>query len=176
MCHEKMKDLIYKILDLENEMREKARSCIDCSCILKMDEINTAFRLHELETWSLQTLENYLNDLISAQLESRNLLCERYAYKLQKTDPERYHALKEHLPEASVEKLWLVDLICSEQIAWIKTTVEQDQLQKPSAQTANIDTIDAELRSELMTYSIKTLRSYAAHLEELLKNPNNIAG
>lgn len=69
-------------------------------------------RTSQMRAWDQPLLDSYLDDLRSAQTEGRNLLCEKYAYMMERTSPAEYAVLRDYLPVPSLEKEWLADWIC----------------------------------------------------------------
>lgn len=152
MCNNK-KALIYSIRTIEAELLQKLNDCSGHNCISNTYTPISTLHFDKLETWSIQMLKSYDSDLTSAIADHRNPVCERLAYGIQKTDPNRFELLAESLPEICAEKQWLVDLLCA----------NSEHRQSSCAS----DYTKGEFRCELMTYSVETLRAYAAHLDEL---------
>ena len=58
-------------------------------------------RTSQMRAWNQPMLDSYLDDLRSAQTEGRNLLCEKYAYMMERTNPAEYAAqmcIRDRLP------------------------------------------------------------------------------
>lgn len=152
MCNEKQ-TLIYSVRIIEAELLQKRNDCSGCNCIANTNTLISTLHFDELETWSIEMLKSYYSDLTVAVADTRNLFCERLVYSMQETDPERFECLSVCLPQICTEKQWLVDLLCA--------SFEHRQNARTSAYTRG------EFRGELMTYSVETLRAYAAYLDEL---------
>lgn len=152
MCNEKQA-LIYSIRIIEAEFLQKRNDCSGCNCIANAYTPISVLHFDPLEAWSIEMLKSYDSDLTSAIADHRNLFCERLAYGMQETEPERFELLSERLPPICTEKQWLVDLLCA----------NSEHRQNACAAGYTI----GEFRSELMTYSVETLRAYAAYLDDL---------
>ena len=134
----------------------------------------TLLRSSQLEAWLPALRESWRQDLLAAKREGRNPVNERYVYTLAQTDPARSAALRAGLPEASMEKLWLVDWICQAQTAWQEALAEKypGLVRRAGSGAA----YEAGLRGELMAYSVNTLRLYASQVERTEKAGGNLCG
>lgn len=155
MCNEKQA-LIYSIRIIEAELLQKRNGCSGCNYISNtyaLYTLGSTIHFDQLETWSIEMLKSYASDLTSAIADHRNPFCERLAYGMQETESERFELLSDHLPPICTEKQWLVDLLCA----------NSEHRQNACAAGYTM----GEFRSELMTYSVETLRAYAAYLDDL---------
>ena len=170
-----------ELLDLEWRLFDAAPQAGQRSAQFEDREQFIVTRSAQLAAWSPELLESWRQDLQSAQAEGRNPINEKYIYMLEQVNPERYAALKSDIPEASLEKLWLVDWICHTQITW-----QESLLMKYPCLTQNSRSIhrsadgqesvsyETYLRGELMTYSVYTLRLYARQVEYAQKTGQNL--
>ena len=138
-------------------------------------------RSAQLAVWSPELRESWRQDLLSALAEGRNLINEKYIYMLERVDHEQYAELKSNLPEASMEKLWLVDWICQAQIAWREVLVKKyPYLTRNSRAVHRSEDIRGSVsfetftRGELMACSVNTLRLYARQVEHAQKAGKNL--
>lgn len=172
---------VRELLDLEWRLFDAAPQAGQRSAQFEDREQFIITRSAQLAAWSPELLESWRQDLQSAQTEGRNPINEKYIYMLERVDPKQYAALKSGLPEASLEKLWLVDWICQAQVVW------QEALQKKypritqnsraihrSADNQDSVSFETFVRSELMTYSVSTLRLYARKIEKAQKAGENL--
>ena len=172
---------VQELLDLEWRLFDAAPQAGQRSAQFEDREPFIITRSAQLAAWSPELLESWWQDLRSAQAEGRNPINEKYIYMLEQVDPERYAMLKPGVPEASMEKLWLVDWICQAQGTW------QEALQKKypritqnsraihrSADNQDSVSFETFVRSELMTYSVSTLRLYARQIEKAQKVGENL--
>lgn len=171
---------VQELLDLEWRMFDAAPQAGQRSAQFEDREQFIVTRSAQLAAWSSELLESWRQDLRSAQAEGRNPINEKYIYMLEQVDPEQYSVLKSDLPEASLEKLWLVDWICHAQIAWQESLLKKYPCLTQNSRAIRRSTDDQErisyetyLRGELMTCSVDTLRLYARQLEQNEKAGQN---
>lgn len=109
-------------------------------------------------------LTSYLNDLVNAKNENRNLVTEKYAYIMQYTDPEYFIKIKKYLPPISDYKKNTVNSIMLIYINWEEEIKKNNpelldnnrDLYNPSQSTART-TIEYYFKGELSSYSESTL-------------------
>lgn len=109
-------------------------------------------------------LTSYLNDLVNAKNENRNLVTEKYAYIMQYTDPEYFNKIKKYLPPISDYKKNTVNSIMLIYINWEEEIKKNNpelldnnrDLYNPSQSTART-TIEYYFKGELSSYSESTL-------------------
>lgn len=169
-----MERTVQEILAVEEALSEKVRSCgVQAGC---QENAFSALRPGLLRAWTPEVLESCRGDLLSARTEGRNLLCEQLAYRLTCLDPEKYAAIKKGLPAVSMEKLWLTDLICADSLSWLEAL--RGRYPHLTGRLLHRDWdaafLDACLRGELLSYSVETLRCYAALVDRLHKNGVNL--
>lgn len=109
-------------------------------------------------------LSSYLNDLISAKNNNRNLVAEKYAYMMKDTDPQYYGTIEDKLPKVTLYKKNLIDSIMLIYMSW-----EEDiKKNNPSILDNNRDLYDESIstgrtniehyfKGELTSYSESTL-------------------
>lgn len=109
-------------------------------------------------------LTSYLNDLVNAKNENRNLVTEKYAYIMQYTDPEYFNKIKKYLPPISDYKKNTVNSIMLIYMNWEEEIKKNNpelldnnrDLYNPSQSTART-TIEYYFKGELSSYSESTL-------------------
>lgn len=138
-------------------------------------------RSSQFQVWTQALLESYRKDLRSAQKEGRNLLWEKYARMMERTAPSEYEALKDTLPVLSPEKLYLSDLICAAHVLWQEELAEQyprltghGRPIRKENDGPGITSFETYLRGELLTYSVESLRLYAAFVDKSKKERVNL--
>lgn len=138
-------------------------------------------RSSQFQVWTQALLESYRKDLRSAQKEGRNLLWEKYARMMEHTAPSEYEALKDTLPVLSLEKLYLSDLICAAHVLWQEELAEQyprltghGRPIRKENDGPGITSFETYLRGELLTYSVESLRLYAAFVDKSKKERVNL--
>lgn len=174
-------DTIETIVEIEWEMMDKVQNCGGRAHCQDDWKTFNLMRTGQMLAWNQPLLDSYLDDLHNAQAEGRNLLCEKYAYMMERTSPEEYAAIKNYLPVPSLEKEWLVDWICQAHIAWQAELAQQypalasrgRNISRDSDQQ-NAASFETYLWGELRTYSVRTLRLYAAYVERLQKAGRNM--
>ena len=128
---------------------------------------------------SEQTLTSYYEDIRAAKDENRNLITEKYAYMMEKTDKEYFdQALKPYLPEISEEKRQIIDEIVAIKVeserAFVKAYPWFSQGSRPTeTDERGIVSVKSYEAGELKTYSVKTLKYY---LEDMRKLENKGKG
>jgi hypothetical protein len=128
-------------------------------------------RSSQWESWPVEALHSYLEDLQKANQEGRNLVTEKYARMMQSTAPLEYAQIKDQLPPLTQEIIKLVDAIVQIHLSW------EDELMasypylckrgRPvysSQDTPYSTSIETYLRGELETYSQQTLALYYQHI------------
>ena len=75
-------------------------------------------RSSQMDNWDDELLGSYLEDLLNARLEGRNLVTEKYARMMESTFPEEYARLAGSLPPLDPEAAARVDDIVAAHVAW----------------------------------------------------------
>lgn len=147
------------------------------------DERDTFFlmRASQLDAWTPAMRESYLADLRAAVKEERNLLGEKYAYMMERTDPVGYAPLRDVLPPRNPEKEPLIDFICTAHVAWLRELSARYPLLTGrgrgidrSWDSPHATSMETYLWGELATYSLNTLTLYRAYVETLLQAGQNL--
>ena len=122
-------------------------------------------RLSQFESWPIEVIQSYLQDLEDAKAAERNLVMEKYAWMMEDTDPEYFSQIRHLLPPVSEEKRELARKITAQYMCWEK---EVDTLYpnvrkngRPTTAGTSLEgdtSQETYLRCELMTYSAKTLQ------------------
>ncbi len=131
-------------------------------------------RTAQYKAWSEQALEAYLADVTAAAAEGRNLAREKYIRMMESTDPKGYEHFSGELPEVSEEKRALCGQI------WEKMLAQTERMRndypilalggRPLHASEERDgwaSIETYQKSELLTYSVPTLRALLAEIERL---------
>lgn len=172
---------VQELLDLEWRLFDAAPQAGQRSARPEDREMFSVTRSAELSVWSPKLRESWRRDLLTARAEGRNPINEKYIYMLKGVDQERYNALKTVLPEADMEKLWLVDWICQAEIIWQEALLQKyPRLTKNSraihrsADNPESVSFETYMRGELMACSVITLRLYASQIEKAQKAGKNL--
>ena len=158
----KREEITKEVLDLEWEMFANVNSVNGrASC---QDDTRTfiIMRKAQADTWSVDTLKSYLNDLKSAKGDKINLMAVKYARMMELTFPEEYDALKKQLPAVSDRSRKLAQEIVKYHLKWSMEASgkypEFFSLGRPvSGNAGRSNSIENYLKSELLTYSEETL-------------------
>ncbi|MDR1605276.1 MAG: DUF4125 family protein [Gracilibacteraceae bacterium] len=175
-------DTIDRIIALEWEMFGRVQNIggrAHCQ-----DDFYTFARMRrsQFEVWDDETRDSYLSDLRQAKKERRNLLSEKYAYMMRYTAPEEFAALAHRLPPLSPEKEALIEDITRAHLDAYADFARRYPLaaslgRPPSlnAGTVGLTSLDAYLRGELATYSLRTLQLYRNFMYRYRAGGQNIA-
>ncbi len=164
-------DFINRIVALEWDMFKTVYSLGGRAACQDNSKIFNIMRSAQMNAWSEDALESYLDDLLDAERQGRNLLTEKYARMMEFTDPEEYARLEHMLPAIDPDNMFLIDKITEIHMAWTKEVTEKfpyvRQNGRPAAtesDTNYITSVETYLRGELATYSGKTLALYYQNL------------
>jgi hypothetical protein len=167
-----MKETIRDIIDIEWKMFRNVNGDerVDCQ-----DErpVFEKMRNAQFITWSDEAIESYLDDLKTAEASGQSLLKEKYIRMMECSDPEGFRALKDQLPALSEEKIALTEEIW--QIMLAQTLKLRDKFPllalggRPlyKEDERGWSSIETYQKSELLTYSEKTLRLLLKHIKQL---------
>jgi hypothetical protein len=165
--------LASSIVEMEWEMFRKAPS-IGGPALCQQDQATFELsRFCQAMSWSEAALERYLDDLVKAEEQGRNLVAEKYAHMMKATSPDDYARIEHLLPVVDPESLALIDKIADIVLAWGKElTVKYPCLMQRGrplfrSEAAPSETsLETYFRGELATYSQRTLELY---LENILR-------
>jgi hypothetical protein len=130
-------------------------------------------RKSQFSGWNEEMLLSYINDLEAGIADGRNLLTEKYAYMMERTDPEAYARIKDKFPPVSDEKRALIDAIAAINVEWQRDLyrrypkISKGSRKLTSAEDTGYPSFETYLKGELSTYSVATLRAYKEHAEAL---------
>ena len=172
---------VQELLDLEWRLFDAAPQAGQRPARPEDREVFCMFRSAQLSVWSPELRESWQQDLLAAQAEGRNPINEKYIYILERVDRKQYNALNLGLPAASMEKLWLVDWICSAEVVWQEALAQKyphltqnSRAIHTSADARENVSFETFLRGELMCCSVNTLRLYARQVEKAQKAGRNL--
>lgn len=140
-------------------------------------------RRSQFLSWSEEAVKSYLADCGAAREKGRNLLTEKYARMMRWTAPEEYAAIESVLPPVSEEAAALTEMIAAVQVPWQQAFADaypnlggKGRPVRTSDETpGGAASFETYLRGELLTYSERTLRLYAARLKALQEKGENIS-
>ncbi len=138
-------------------------------------------RSSQLSAWTEAIRDSYYEDLLTAQLQGRNPLAEKYGYMMARTNPEEYAHIQAQLPERTPEKDEIIDRLCEIHVGWLESVAERyprlagrGRAIRRSEDSAVTTSFETYLWGELATYSLKTLTLYAAYVEALQQEGRNM--
>ena len=159
--------IIEQIIALELEMFLAVPAGGENSCQKKPE----AFCLHrrvQFTPWSNKTLQSYLADLESAQLEGQNLMTHKYVMM---DNPE--HQVKQN---PLIEKIVLCQLTWQrEMFLKYPCVMSGARPLEKSADADSMTSFETYLKSELKTYSDKTLALFYQDITDKQKSDINMA-
>ncbi len=174
-------EIIGKIIAIEWKMFQDVNNVGGrASC---QDEKQTfeIMRKSQAVSWPAAALESYLEDLIEAQEQGRNLMTEKYARMMKSTSPVEYAGMEHLLPPLSPEILPLISEIAAIVIGWEEELsvkyprlIQRGRPIHSSEDSPHVTSLETYLKGELATYSLKTLKLYHEHV--LQEKANGING
>ncbi|MCD8357373.1 MAG: DUF4125 family protein [Clostridia bacterium] len=147
------------------------------------DDRQTFFlmRSSQLMAWSTEMQESYYYDLLQAHQDGRNLLSEKYAYMMERTNPAEFADIRNRIPQRCAEKDAMIDRICQLHVAWQEALLQkypklagQGRPVRKEEDTPAVTSFETYLWGELATYSFQTVRLYAEYAERIKKAGKNL--
>ena len=112
------KTLVDAVVSAEWDMFSKVRN-VGGTASCQMDpKTFRIMRSSQMDNWDDELLGSYLEDLLSARLEGRNLVTEKYARMMESTFPEEYARLADSLPPLDPAAVAQVEEIVAAHVAW----------------------------------------------------------
>jgi len=173
-----MEDCIAKIVELEWKAFQGVHSAGGRASCQDQYETFAITRKSQFLAWDQATRASYLEDLLAAKEQERNLLTEKYARMMAWTAPLEYEELEHALPRIPEEAAALVDEIALAQQNWQKEYARAfpklAARGRPDGDRWGVTGFETYLRGELLTYSLTTLRQYAAYVRMLQEQGVNM--
>ncbi|BBO88087.1 DUF4125 family protein [Desulfosarcina ovata] len=158
-------NFIEKILNIEWQMFKAIKSAAPVSC-QDSPETFKEVRGSVFEIWSEEMLDSYLGDLKLAQEKGRNLLTEKYARMDNLIPPLKINPLINEI--VSIEADWQKELKEKYPLLYARTCRGTDAVQ-------NGNNFSIYLKSELETYSDRTIELYYSQIKEASENKKNLS-
>lgn len=170
---DKKEQLISRIIDIEWESFHNVPNIggpAACQEDRKTFEIN---RFAQAISWSESVLESYMNDLLEARNNKRNLMTEKYGRMMEFTSPEEYAQIQHMLPPLAPDVPPLIDNILKIELKWqgelqdkYPNIIKKGRPLYSFEDTRYQTSFETYLRGELSTYSLKTLKLYYENIVE----------
>jgi len=157
-------DLIAQILDIEWRMFQVVKSASPAAC-QSQPETFKKIRGSIFEGWSKEMLESYLDDLKLARKTGRNLITEKYARMDNLIPPLKVNPLIDKI--VSIEVAWQKELKEKYPSLYARTCRGTDPVQNGS-------NFSIYLKSELETYSDRTIELYYLETKKAYDNKKNL--
>lgn len=139
-------------------------------------------RRGQFESWSGDVCESYLDDLLNAVLDGRNLVTEKYIHMMKYSSPAQYGALIDmiQMPDEEAEKLarTISEKMLNQTSALFEKYPYVSGSGRPMRSISDfsgVTSIETYQLGELFTYSKKTLRLLTHHLQTLEKDGKSLA-
>jgi len=159
------RDIIEHILEIEWEMFKNVKTVIPAEC-QQDPNIFKEIRASIFETWTEETLNSYMDDLLKAKETGKNPFIEKYA----KMDGLLPLLKSNHLIDriVDIEEKWQKEI--EERYPFLYHTVCRNVSESPDGRNFSY-----YLRSELETYGEKTLKLYHQHIVDAFEKGENLA-
>ena len=164
---ERREETIGTIVGIEWEMMDKVQNCGGRAHCQDDWETFRLMRTSQMRAWNQPMLDSYLDDLRSAQTEGRNLLCEKYAYMMERTDPAGYERIKHVLPEISPERRAFMEPAVQIQVQWAEDFAHdfpkfagRGRMIRAADECCGMTSVETYQRGELYSYGEETQLLY----------------
>lgn len=175
-----MNEMIKEMISLEWEMfhNVNGETRVDCQDERPMFEL---MRNAQFSAWNEATCKSYLEDLKAATAAGKNLCREKYIHMMKSTDPAGYDAFKKDLPEITekqtelTNKIWDLMLAQTEKIREKYPLLALGGRPLHTSEENGWPSVESYQKSELLTFSEKTLQSLFDHIVELQQQGVDLA-
>lgn len=176
-----MTNRIEEIIALEWKLFDKVQNVGGrASCQDNWKEFHI-MRSSQLEAWSEAMCDSYYEDLLTADLQGRNPLAEKYGYMMERTNPLEFARIKDQLPPRTAEKDTIIERLCAVHVGWLEAMAQcyphlagRGRPIHRSEDTPYATSFETYLWGELATYSLKTLQQYDAYVQQLEAQGKNM--
>ena len=170
------KALVDAIVSAEWDMFSKVRN-VGGTASCQMDpKTFHIMRSSQMDNWDDELLGSYLEDLLSARLEGRNLVTEKYARMMESTFPEEYARLADSLPPLDPAAVAQVEEIVAAHVAWKEaldarypSLADRGRPLRSRDDRPGQVSMESYLRAELRSYSPRTIALYHQATRERLR-------
>lgn len=145
-------------------------------------ETFSIMRRSQYETWPAELLESYLNDLLEAKAEGRNLITEKYGRMMESTAPAEYAKIWDALPALDADQVRIREAIVAIYVGWMEEVAAaypkfagQARVIHTSEDTMWRTSYETYLRGEISTYSPQTLTLFGRMTAQAAQNGENLS-
>ncbi|MBR6366550.1 MAG: DUF4125 family protein, partial [Lachnospiraceae bacterium] len=145
-------------------------------------ETFSIMRRSQYETWPTELLESYLNDLLTAKAEGRNLITEKYGRMMESTAPKEYAKIKGAFPVLDEDQIRIREAIVAIYVGWMEEVAAaypkfagQARVIHTSEDTMWRTSYETYLRGEISTYSPQTLTLFGRMTAEAAQRGENLS-
>lgn len=174
-------DFISKIVEIELDLFTNVKNIGGKASCQEDADTFKIMRTSQFISWSDKTLESYLNDLLEAKANRRNLLTEKYARMMKSTSPSEYALIEHLLPGLNPEVTHLLEEIIPIELAWQEDIlkkfpyiIEHGRPLYSSQDNQFVTSFETYMRCELATFSKRTLELY--YENRVNQNSQNTSG
>ena len=178
MAHDQ--SLLRQVIETEWEMFRTVNGDRYVSC-QEDPETFAGMRAAQFRAWPAEALESYAEDLARAKAEGRNLLREKYIRMMRSTEPDTYALLVGELPEttpeqeALAEEIWQIQLPQTKKLRELYPLVMQGARPLLISEERGWSSVEGYQKSELLTYSAKTLWALLTYIRALAQEGRSFA-
>ncbi len=174
-------DVIAKIMEMEWTMFTTVHHTAGRALCQDDQKTFVIMRMSQFMAWDTDTLCQYYEDVYKAAASGQNLMSYKYGYMMEYTYPEEYEYIKAELPAISMGKRQLIIAILRQQIKWYTETaaaypniLRSGRPIRQSQARSGDTSFEVYTRSELFTYSQKTLEALWKYMQMLKAQGRNI--
>lgn len=117
--------------------------------------------------WTEELLQSYYSDLLTANIEGRNLVFNKYAYMMERTDPAGYERIKHVLPAISPERRTFMEPAVQIQVQWAEEFAGKfpkfagrGRIIRSKDECGGLTSVETYQRGELYSYGAETQLIY----------------
>ncbi len=176
------KETIDAIIRLEWKMFHSVNEGSELAWCQNDYDTFAGMRRGQYESWDERTCRSYLQDVEEAAAAGENLAEQKYIYMMRSTAPEDFEKLSDRVKPIDCEKNTLAEQITDKLVEQTAVLRQQFPLVsstgrplRSSEDTPEYTSVETYQRSELYTYSNRTLRALYAWLMELEKEGVSLA-
>ena len=162
-----MNELIKKIIDEEWAQFQLVTNQGGRACCQDDRRQFDIMRGSQFAVWPEELLLSYYSDLMTASIEGRNLIFNKYAYMMERTDPVGYERLKHVLPEISQERRAFMEPAVQIQVLWAEDFARdypnfagRGRIIRTEDECGGLTSIETYQRGELYSYGEETQLLY----------------